>query len=188
PTCAHPWHPDHFTHLFRRLADTVGIEEPLKNLRHFNATQLLAAGVDLRTTAGRLGHGDGGATTLRVYASWTRPADRIAVDNLSRDLVALREGIAGQLAIGQANLGLGRIAKPIDQVLTRTAVSTYVDIAAAIRAALSSGGLSAGDLLPTVSQIAGFFGVARSTAQRAVSEVAREGLIVRRGVRWIRSD
>jgi hypothetical protein len=40
-------------------------QRALKNLRHFSATQLLAAGVDLRTTAGRLGHGDGGATTLK---------------------------------------------------------------------------------------------------------------------------
>jgi len=66
PLGQRPWHPDHFTHGYRALADEVGIIEPLKNLRHFNATQLLAAGVDLRTTAGRLGHRDGGATTLKV--------------------------------------------------------------------------------------------------------------------------
>lgn len=51
---ARPWHPDHFTHAYRNLATGLGIPEPLKNLRHFNATQLLAAGVDLPTTAGRL--------------------------------------------------------------------------------------------------------------------------------------
>ena len=73
PLGGRPWHPDHFTHAYRTLADELGIVEPLKNLRHFNATQLLAAGVDLRTTAGRLGHSDGGATTLRHYAHWTRP-------------------------------------------------------------------------------------------------------------------
>lgn len=43
-------------------------------LRHFSATELLAAGADLRTVAGRLGHGAGGATTLRGYAHpVTRP-------------------------------------------------------------------------------------------------------------------
>jgi integrase len=63
PAGLRPWHPDHFTHAYRALADHLGIAEPLKNLRHFNATQLLAAGVDLRTTAGRLGHTDGGTTT-----------------------------------------------------------------------------------------------------------------------------
>ncbi|MFN8078904.1 MAG: tyrosine-type recombinase/integrase [Kineosporiaceae bacterium] len=31
PTCASPWHPDHFTHVYRDLASTVGIDEPLKN-------------------------------------------------------------------------------------------------------------------------------------------------------------
>src|SRR6185295_16851098 len=72
PSGRTPWHPDHFSHAYRDLADPLGIAEPLKNLRHFNATQLLAAGVDLRTTAGRLGHSDGGATTLRHYVNWTR--------------------------------------------------------------------------------------------------------------------
>jgi len=82
------------THAYRALADEVGIAEPLKNLRHFNATQLLAAGVDLRTTAARLGHSDGGATTLRVYASWTRPADERAAELLATDLTALRQQAA----------------------------------------------------------------------------------------------
>jgi hypothetical protein len=63
----------------------------LKNLRHFNATQLLAAGVDLRTTAGRLGHSDGGATTLRVYASRTRRVAQKAAELLAADLDALRK-------------------------------------------------------------------------------------------------
>ena len=46
-TC--PWHPDQFTHTYRTLANGLGIDEPLKNLRHFNATQLLAGTkLDLR--------------------------------------------------------------------------------------------------------------------------------------------
>ena len=94
PLGQRPWHPDHFTHAYRTLADELGIVEPLKNLRHFNATQLLAAGVDLRTTAGRLGHSDGGATTLRVYANWTRPADQRAAELLATDLTALRQQAA----------------------------------------------------------------------------------------------
>ncbi len=35
----------------------------LHSLRHYSATELVAAGVDLRTVAGRLGHGSGGAAT-----------------------------------------------------------------------------------------------------------------------------
>ena len=94
PLGQRPWHPDHTTHAYRALEDEVGIAEPLKNLRHFNATQLLAAGVDLRTTAARLGHSDGGATTLRVYASWTRPADERAAELLATDSTALRQQAA----------------------------------------------------------------------------------------------
>ena len=45
-------------------------------LRHYSATELLAAGVDLRTVGGRLGHAGGGATTLRGYAAWVAPSDR----------------------------------------------------------------------------------------------------------------
>jgi integrase len=48
PAGAAPWHPDHFTHAYRQVANSLDITEPLKNLRHFNATQLLAAGVALR--------------------------------------------------------------------------------------------------------------------------------------------
>ena len=45
--------------------------------------QLIAAGVDLRTVAGRLGHGSGGATTLKVYAAWVEAADRKAADTMA---------------------------------------------------------------------------------------------------------
>jgi integrase len=90
PAGARPWNPDTFTHRYLRLAAEVGITTPLKNLRHFNATQLLSSGVDLRTTAGRLGHADGGATTLRFYADWIRPADQRAAEALARDLHKLR--------------------------------------------------------------------------------------------------
>lgn len=55
----------------------------LRSLRHYNATQMLAAGIDLRTAAGRLGHAGGGAMTLnamtlKVYAHRTRPVGQRA--------------------------------------------------------------------------------------------------------------
>jgi integrase len=180
-----PWHPDHFTHAYREVADQVGITEPLKNLRHFNATQLLAAGIDLRTTAGRLGHGDGGATTLKVYASWTRPADQRAVDLLAGDLVELRRKAAenGVSVIGSELL---RVAKPIQDVLTPApSASTYLEVAAGLREAVAEGRIQPGDLVPTVTDLAEWFSVARSTAQRAVTALGAESLIVRRGPRWV---
>src|SRR4029450_11373957 len=46
---AGPWLPDTVTHQFERLAAKSGVDCRLHDLRHYNATQLIAAGVDLRT-------------------------------------------------------------------------------------------------------------------------------------------
>jgi integrase len=82
-----PLLPDSVTQRFRRLARRLGVPTTLHGFgRHYAATQLLAAGVDLRTVAGRLGHGGGGATTLRVYASFVAAADRRAAELLGQRL------------------------------------------------------------------------------------------------------
>ena len=60
----------------------LGIASHLHAVRHYSATELLTAGVDLRTVAGRLGHGGGGATTLRVYAAWVAESDKRAAETL----------------------------------------------------------------------------------------------------------
>ena len=67
----------------------VGIASSLKELRHYSATQLLAAGTDLNTVAGRLGHADG-STTLKFYAQFTRPADQRAAVVIPSRLDGLR--------------------------------------------------------------------------------------------------
>jgi len=59
-------------------------------LRHYSATQLLAAGTDLNTVAGRLGHAEG-STTLKFYAQFTRPADRRAAAVIPSQLDGLRK-------------------------------------------------------------------------------------------------
>ena len=51
----------------------------LHDLRHLHATQLLAAGVPVRTVSGRLGHANA-ATTLNVYAHFLEASDRQAAD------------------------------------------------------------------------------------------------------------
>jgi len=86
PSHTKPWNPDSATHRVAEVAKAAGVKATIKSLRHYNATQLLAAGVDLRTTAGRLGHGSGGATTLRVYAHRTTEADRRAAAILTAAL------------------------------------------------------------------------------------------------------
>ena len=64
-----PWNPDWVTHQVARAAEVAGVAVNIKSLRHYTATHLLAAGVDVNNTAARLGHGSGGATTLKVSAS-----------------------------------------------------------------------------------------------------------------------
>jgi hypothetical protein len=68
----------------------VGITSSLKELRHYSATQLLAAGTDLNTVAGRLGHAEG-STTLKFYVQFTRPADRAAAIVIPSQLDGLRK-------------------------------------------------------------------------------------------------
>jgi len=84
-----PWNPDTMTHRYRRYAQRVGIASSLKELRHYSATQLLTAGTDLNTVAGRLGHAEG-STTLKFYAQFTRPADQRAAAIIPSQLDGLR--------------------------------------------------------------------------------------------------
>jgi len=78
--------PDAITHRYSKMAADLGIDTHLHALRHYSATELIAAGVDVRTVAGRLGHGGGGATTLRVYAAWLAAADKSAAGLLASRL------------------------------------------------------------------------------------------------------
>ena len=78
-----PLKPDSVSQKYKRMAASLDIDTTLKSLRHYTATELISAGVDVRTVAGRLGHGGGGATTLRVYTAWTSEADQRAVRTVS---------------------------------------------------------------------------------------------------------
>jgi integrase len=90
PAGAAPWNPDTMTHRYRKYADRVGITSSLKETRHYSATQLLTAGVDLKTVAGRLGHAEA-STTLRFYAQFARPADQRAASVIPTQLDGLRK-------------------------------------------------------------------------------------------------
>jgi integrase len=59
----------------RRAAGVTGVR--LHDLRHWQATQLLDAGVPVPTVAARLGHADG-TTTMKIYAHRTERADEEA--------------------------------------------------------------------------------------------------------------
>jgi integrase len=81
-----PWRPNYVTLAFSRLRDELGLEGVrLHDLRHFNATNMLANGADIRTVSGRLGHADA-ATTLNVYAHFMERADREAASAIGATL------------------------------------------------------------------------------------------------------
>lgn len=82
PDHATPYPPNAVTQRYKDMAARLNIDTHFHALRHYSATELLTAGVDLRTVAGRLGHGGRGATTLRVYAAWVAASDRKAAEIL----------------------------------------------------------------------------------------------------------
>ena len=83
PDGSTPLHPDTVTKNFRRLSRRAGLSGVrLHDLRHMHATELLAAGVPVRTVSGRLGHANA-ATTLNVYAHFLETSDRQAADVIS---------------------------------------------------------------------------------------------------------
>lgn len=87
PAHARPCDPDAISHRYTAMCRELGIETHLHALRHYSATELISAGVDIRTVAGRLGHGGGGTTTLRVYAAWVAESDKCAASVLASRMI-----------------------------------------------------------------------------------------------------
>jgi integrase len=158
--------PDTASQRYKRMATRLGINTTLKNLRHYTATELISGGVDVRTVAGRLGHGGGGATTLRVYTAWTSEADQRAARTVSGRMPARPRGVAEKPS--GTNLAASQITSATD--------SPYREIANDLRGAIKSGALRPGDILPTAKELAGRYGVATSTAHRAISALVEEQL------------
>ena len=84
PDGSTPWLPRSLPQRYGRLAKKLNLRSTrLHSLRHYSATELIAAGVDIRTVAGRLGHGSGGATTLKIYAAWVDEAGQRAARTMA---------------------------------------------------------------------------------------------------------
>jgi integrase len=77
-----PYYPGTVTHRYTPMCARLGIDSHLHALRYYSATELLTAGLDLRTVFGPFGHADGGATTLRLHAARVGGADRSAAEIL----------------------------------------------------------------------------------------------------------
>ena len=75
------WRPDSANARWARARVAAGLSASIRlhDLRHFQATQLLDAGIPVPTVAARLGHADG-TTTMKVYAHRTQRADQQAAD------------------------------------------------------------------------------------------------------------
>lgn len=85
-----PWRPDLVTLAWRRLCRKAGVHVRLHDLRHFTATEMLDAGVPLRTVSGRLGHRRT-STTADIYAAWLPASDREAADALEARMESGRD-------------------------------------------------------------------------------------------------
>ena len=77
-----PWRPELVTRRWERLRTRIGLNNTrLHDIRHFVATELLTAGIDIRTVANRLGHART-STTLDIYWAWVPARDRDAAHHL----------------------------------------------------------------------------------------------------------
>ena len=95
PDGSKPIRPDGVSHRFAELAHRLGINCRLHDLRHFMVTQLISAGVDVRTVSGRAGHRDGGRTTLGTYAHFQAAQDRQAAELMEGLMRLPRIGASG---------------------------------------------------------------------------------------------
>jgi integrase len=73
------WWPSNLDSTFRRLCRRLGLLDSVKlhGLRHTQVTQLLDAGVPLRTVSGRVSHRNS-STTSNIYSHWIAETDERA--------------------------------------------------------------------------------------------------------------
>lgn len=90
PVGAEPIRPDVVTKFTTRVARRAGVDTHLHALRHFSATQGIAAGYDPVTVGRRLGHADP-SITLRVYSHVVEQRDKELAAAVGRTL-ALQPG------------------------------------------------------------------------------------------------
>ncbi|MEU5847290.1 tyrosine-type recombinase/integrase [Saccharopolyspora shandongensis] len=165
--------PDTVSQRYVRMCARLGWDMNIHQLRHYSATELIAAGVDVRTVAGRLGHGGGGTTTLRVYSAWVAEADQRAAGSLVSRMPELPVKLAEE-------------GEPWPEQAQATAEddSPYKQLAADLRGAIMCGAFQPGSVLPPVKDLATRYRVSFGTAQRAIAALRAAGLVaVSRGRR-----
>ena len=77
-----PYHPDHFAKKFKRLLKENGLRDILfHDLRHTNASMMIASGIDIKVAQQRLGHSDV-TTTLNIYSHVLNHANQAAANTI----------------------------------------------------------------------------------------------------------
>ena len=150
--------PSLVTRRYERCAARLKIKTTLHRLRHYSATELITAGVDVRTVAGRLGHRDAN-TTLKVYAAWVSAADQHASTVLMQRVPQ-------------------RPAPPVQitDPAMRNPTSPYECVAATLYTAWESGTLTVGTEL-TVKSIAAAHDISIGTSHRVISLLDQWGVL-----------
>ncbi|WP_460660872.1 tyrosine-type recombinase/integrase [Kribbella swartbergensis] len=151
--------PDSVTQRYSRLVSRLGIETSIHKLRTYNATELLAAGLDIRQVAGRLGHGSGGVTTMRHYSAWVSEADQRAAGT-----IAPRMPPRPRLA-------------DLPPRVEIDPKHPFEKLAVELRDRIYEGGLAIGLPIPSVKDLAKQHGISPSTALRAVQLLSEWGLV-----------
>jgi integrase len=141
---------------YDRLVCRLGIRTTLHKLRHYSATELILAGVDVRTVGGRLGHVRG-STTLDVYAAFVSEADQRAAGTLS-----------ARMPVRPELLDRADRAKEDPQ-------APYEHIAATMRRRILNGEILPGQFTRSIHELASEFGVS-SALRRGRSRLSRSGI------------
>jgi integrase len=112
PDGARPWWPNWLTKRFIAARRAAGLPHfRLHDLRHFMATEMLAAGVPIATVSQRLSHARA-STTLNVYAHSVPGGDRIAAETLAAILDGQHQQAHGEAVVASpAEAGEGEIPR-----------------------------------------------------------------------------
>ncbi|TCO58290.1 regulatory GntR family protein [Actinocrispum wychmicini] len=150
---------------YRRLVTRLGIHTTLHKLRHFNATELILANINIRTVASRLGHANT-SLTLNTYTAWISEADQHAT-------TALTQRIPVRLT-----------PPPRHHAPPQQPNGIYQRIAHDLHEAITNGTYPVGSPLPTNQELAEHYHASTGTIHRAITHLAEHNLItVSRGHR-----
>ncbi|WP_165547129.1 tyrosine-type recombinase/integrase [Kribbella sindirgiensis] len=145
--------PNTATQRYRRAAKRHGLRSTrLHSIRHYTATELLGAGVDIKVVQGWIGH-TSAATTLKFYVAWTDRVDQSAAEALAQTL-----------------------PRPSYENHQRTRPA-YEMLAASLQEAIACGKYPPGSELPLSRDLAADHNVSVGTVSRAIGELKKHGFV-----------